>query len=80
MTLVSMTIQTNGAETWTAEVRKNNLATIEASLAAAAASGNTDNTKNKDFNAGDEVQCYMNTATTLVDRPVIGLEFAYRFS
>ena len=77
-TLVGMSIQTNGAETWTAEVRKNGSATVEDSIAAAAADGNQDGTLNTDFDAGDEIQVFING--TMINRPVIKLEFAYRFA
>jgi hypothetical protein len=77
-TLVGISIQTNGNETWTAEVRKNGTATVQSSLAAAAAAGNQDGTINVDFDAGDEIQVYVNGS--MVNRPVIKLEFAYRFA
>jgi len=79
-TLIGISIQTNGAETWTAEVRKNSTLTVQASLAAAAVAGNHANTYNVDFAAGDEIQVYLNTSGTNVDRPVVVLEFAYLFA
>ena len=77
MTLVGMSIQTNGAETWTAQVRKNGVVTNLASLAASAAAGAQDNTFNIDFNAGDKIDVYIDGSS--VDRPIILLEFAERF-
>jgi len=77
-TLVGMTIQTNGAETWTAEVRKNGSATVLASLAATAVAGKEDATLNVDFDKGDAVQVFINGS--MVDRPIIYLEFADRFA
>ncbi|HUV91826.1 MAG TPA: hypothetical protein VMV80_01960, partial [Anaerolineales bacterium] len=77
-TLVGMSIQTNGVETWTAEVRKNGTVTVQASLVATAVAGNQTGTLNVDFDAGDEIQVYVNGS--MIDRPVIKLEFAYRFA
>lgn len=76
-TLVGISIQTPGAETWTAEVRRNGAATILDSLAAVAATGAQDGTKDTDFNAGDVVQVFI--TGTQIERPIIVLEFAYRF-
>ena len=78
-TLVGISVQTNTAGTWTAEVRKNDTATVQDSLAVAAATGNQSGARNVDFNAGDEVQVYINSSGANIDRPVIRLEFAYRF-
>ena len=77
-TLVGISIQTNGSETWTAEVRKNGSATVESSLAAVAVAGDQDGTINVDFDAGDEIQVYINGS--MINRPAIKLEFAYRFA
>ena len=77
-TLVGISIQTNGAETWTAEVRKNGSATVESSLTAVAVAGNETSSLNVDFDKGDEIQVFINGA--MVNRPNIKLEFAYRFA
>jgi len=77
-TIVGISIQTNGSETWTAEVRKNGTATVQASLAAAAVEGNQTSTLNVDFDAGDEIQVFINGS--MINRPVIKLEYAYRFA
>lgn len=77
MTLIGMSIQTNGAETWTARVRKNGVATNLASLAATAQAGVQDATLNVDFTAGDKIEVFIDGSS--VDRPVIILEFAQRF-
>lgn len=76
-TLVGMSIQTNGSETWNARVRKNGSLTDLASLAAGAVAGAQDSSFNIDFTAGDQIQVYIDG--TSIDRPVIKLEFAYRF-
>lgn len=77
MVLVGMSVQTNGAETWTARVRKNGVVTNLASLAAAAVAGAQDNTFNIDFNAGDKIDVFIDGSS--VNRPIIMLEFAERF-
>lgn len=77
MTLIGMSIQTTGAETWTARVRKNGVATNLASLVAVTQSGVQSATVNIDFNAGDKIDVYIDG--TSIDRPVITLEFAQRF-
>jgi hypothetical protein len=76
-TIVGMSIQTKGNETWTAEIRKNGVVTVITSLAAAAASGNETGALNVDVNAGDEIQAFINGSQ--VDRPIIKVELAYRF-
>jgi hypothetical protein len=76
-TIIGMSIQTKGNETWTAEIRKNGVVTVITSLAAAAASGAQVATLNVDIDAGDEIQCFING--TAVDRPIIKVELAYRF-
>lgn len=76
-TLIGMSIQTNGSETWNARVRKNGSLTDLASLAAGAVAGAQDSSLNVDFTAGDQIQVYIDG--TNIDRPVIKLEFAYRF-
>ena len=77
MTLVGMSVQTNGAETWTARVRKNGVVTNLASLAVSGADGAQASTYNVDFNAGDKIDVFIDG--TSVDRPIIMLEFAERF-
>jgi len=77
-TLIGISIQTNGAESWTAEVRKNGTVTVQSSLAAVAVAGNQTGALNVDFDAGDEIQVYINGS--MINRPVIKLEFAYRFA
>lgn len=77
MVLVGMSIQTSGAETWTARVRKNGVATNLASLAASAVEGAQTSALDIDFTAGDKIEVYIDG--TSVNRPIILLEFAERF-
>lgn len=77
MTLIGISAQTNGAETWTARVRKNGVVTNLASLALTASAGAQDATLNVDFNAGDRVELFIDG--TNIDRPLVNLEFAERF-
>lgn len=77
MTLIGISAQTNGAETWTARVRKNGVVTNLASLALSAVAGAQDATLNVDFTAGDKVEVYCDGSS--VDRPFVTLEFAERF-
>ena len=76
-TLVGISVQNVGNQTWTARVRKNGNSTNLASLAVSNASGAQDVTTNIDFVAGDSVSGYIEGSN--VNRPVIILEFAYRF-
>lgn len=76
-TLVGISVQNVGNQTWTARVRKNGNSTNLASLAVSNSSGAQDVTLNVDFVAGDSVSIFIEG--TNVNRPVITLEFAYRF-
>lgn len=78
-TLVGISLQTNSATTWTAEVRRNNSVTVLDSLASGGAAGAQSGAKNTDFDAGDQIQVYINSGGVNIDRPLIRLEFAYRF-
>jgi hypothetical protein len=77
MTLIGISAQTEGAETWTARVRKNGVVTNLASLALSAVAGAQDATLNVDFSAGDKIEVYCDG--TSVARPFVMLEFAERF-
>ena len=77
MVLIGISIQTNGAETWTARVRKNDSPTNLASLAAAAVAGAQTSALNVNFDAGDKIEVFIDG--TGVNRPIIVLEFAERF-
>lgn len=76
-TLVGISAQTNGSATWNARVRKNGALTDLASLSLSAVSGSQDATLNVNFNAGDNIEVYIDG--TGINRPVIKLEFAYRY-
>lgn len=77
MVLVGISIQTFGAETWTARVRKNGSVTNLASLASGGAAGAQATNTNVDFNAGDDIEVYIDGSN--INRPIIALEFAPRF-
>jgi hypothetical protein len=77
-TLVAASVQSAAPGTYTIRVRKNGVVTDLASLAVAAAAGGQLNTYNVDFDAGDQVQVYIESANN-IDSPVVDLEFAYRF-
>jgi hypothetical protein len=76
-TLVGISVQTAEAETWTARVRRNGVATNLYSKALTTSVGTQDVTLNVDFDAGDVVQIYCEG--TDVNRPLVVLEFAYRY-
>lgn len=75
-TIVGIAAQTDAAESWTLEIRRNDSATIIASLVISAASGDQDATINADVDQGDELQFYING--TQVKSPVGWIELAYR--
>ena len=77
MTLIGITAQTNGAETWTVRVRRNGVVTNLASLALVAVAGAQVITTNVDFSQGDRIQVYCDGSS--VDRPYVRLEFAPRY-
>jgi hypothetical protein len=76
-TLVGISAQTNGTETWNVRVRKNGALTDVASLSLSAVTGGQDATLNVNFSAGDSIEAYIDG--TGISRPVIKLEFAYRY-
>lgn len=76
-TLVGISCQNKGSQTWTARIRRNGSVTNLASLAVSSATGAQDNTFNVDFAAGDDIEVYIEGSN--INRPVITLEFAYRF-
>lgn len=67
--IVGIGAATNGIETWTAEVRKNNAVTVIASLSIAAAATAYRNDLSVDVDAGDEIQVYCNGAN--IGNPVV---------
>lgn len=74
-TIVGVAMQTDGASTWTVELRRNDTAAVIASKAILASNGTHDMTLDVDVNAGDFLQFYCNG--TGVDRPMA--RFWYRF-
>lgn len=58
--IVGLSAATRGAETWTFEVRKNNSATVIASLTLTGVERDYDDSLNVDIDAGDELQFYCN--------------------
>ncbi len=72
---ISMSGKLN-TETWTAEVRKNNVVTVLDSLTIINQYSNYSSTNNIDFSAGDRVQIYCNG--TSIDYPKVTLFFRRR--
>lgn len=75
-TITGITVQSDSSATWTFEVRKNDSATVIASLTVTAAAGGTTNTLNVDVSSGDELQFFCNG--TAIDKPVGIVEVAWR--
>jgi len=69
-TITGLGVATTGNETWTAEVRKNNLAAVVASISMVAVAKKYE-AKNVDVDAGDEIQTYCNG--TAVDHPLLSV-------
>jgi hypothetical protein len=76
-TLLGLSIESADSDTYTLRIRKNNSATNLASLVVTGATGLQDITLDIDFNQGDEVQAYLESANN-IEAPVARLEFAYR--
>lgn len=74
-TLIAISISTNGAESWTAEVRESGVLVVGAFLTAVAVDSNYA-TYSINFNAGDKVQLYCN-GTAILD-PRINAVFKRR--
>jgi len=75
-TITGLFAQTNGAESWTFEVRRSG--SVIASLVISAASGDQATDTNVDVSQGDEIQFYCNG--TAISYPVAGIEVAWRES
>ncbi len=58
--IVGLSLASTASESWTLEVRKNNAATVIASLVVVAAERAYDDTLDVDISAGDELQLYCN--------------------
>jgi hypothetical protein len=76
VTLTGLSLSTNIAETWTAEVRRNGVATVLASLAVVAARTGTRNDLSVDFDVDDEIEFYCNGSG--VGSPLITATFMRR--
>lgn len=76
-TLVGISVNTAEAETWIARIRRNGVATNLHSESLTASAGTQKATLNVDFNVGDVIQIYCEG--TDVNRPLVVLEFAYRY-
>ena len=75
-TITGITVQTENANTWTLEIRKNDGLIPIAILAIAATEGGQDDTMNIDFNQGDFLQAYCNGIA--VEYPETLIEIAWR--
>ncbi len=75
-TITAITAQTNIAQTWTLEIRKNDAGTVITSLTMAAQAGNHNNTLNIDISEGDFIQAYCNGNS--IDYPQTLIEIAWR--
>ncbi|MGJ8737723.1 hypothetical protein [Zobellia laminariae] len=75
-TITGITVQTENANTWTLEIRKNDGLIPIAVLAIAATEGGQDDTMNIDFNQGDFLQAYCNGIA--VEYPETLIEIAWR--
>jgi len=76
-TLVGISVNTAEAETWIARVRRNGVVTNLYSKSLTGSAGTQDATLNVNFDVGDVVQVYCEG--TDVNRPLVVLEFAYRY-
>ena len=76
-TITALAAQTDGVETWTLRIRKNDSTTDLASLVITAATGGQDTTINLDLDQGDELQIFADT-TGAIHSPVALVEIAWR--
>ena len=74
--IVAIGAATDGSETWTAEVRKNNVATALASLNITASDKGSTGPLSVDVNADDEIQIFCNG--TNVDSPQVTVYLIWR--
>jgi hypothetical protein len=77
-TITAIGAQTDGAESWTLEIRKNDSAAVIASLVMSSVQGNQDTTVNVDFDQGDELQFFANVSGSAVWSPIGTIEIAWR--
>jgi hypothetical protein len=76
-TVVSISAQTDGSFTWTAQLKKNGSPTVLGSLAITAATGGSTTATNADLTAGDRLEFYV-SASSNIESPVIWVELAWR--
>lgn len=79
-TITGIVLQTDGAEAWTLEIRKNDVVTAILSLSSGGAAGNQSTISNVNFSQGDEIQFFCSGGTLLnpITSPVGGIEIAWR--
>ncbi|WP_298782772.1 hypothetical protein, partial [uncultured Polaribacter sp.] len=74
-TITAITVQSNANQTYTIQIRKNDVATAITSLTVSTAQGNHDTTINVDFVEGDFLQCYLSGSS--IDYPQVLIEIAW---
>ena len=75
--LTAINASTNGIETWTVEVERNNISSPIASLVITAAISGFDNTYNIPITAGDEIQIFCNGAS--ISNPLVSIGISIDF-
>lgn len=75
-TITGISAQSNAADSWTLEIRKNDSSTVIASLTMTAQEGNHSNTLDIDIDEGDFLQAYCNGVS--VAHPQSLIEIAWR--
>uniref|UniRef100_UPI00261A3E4D hypothetical protein n=1 Tax=uncultured Polaribacter sp. TaxID=174711 RepID=UPI00261A3E4D len=78
-TITTIRVQGGSNQTYTIEIRKNDVTTAIASLDVTSAQGNHDTTINVDFEEGDYLQCYVNvTNGSRITYPQALIQIAWR--
>ena len=75
-TITAITVQGDANQTYSIQIRKNNVATAIATLTVTNAQGNHSTTINTDFDEGDFLQCYLNGNS--IDFPQVLIETTWR--
>lgn len=75
--LTAINASTNGVETWTIEVERNNISTVIASLVITAAASGFDDTLSIPIVAGDEIQIFCNGAS--ISNPLVSIGISIDF-
>ena len=79
-TILSITLESASATAWTAKVQRNyNTAVDLLTKATGGARGVQDTTLNVDLAAGDTLMVYMQSSGVSIDRPIVTIEYAYRY-